>query len=229
MALETDKVVTVDGPAGSGKSTVAKLLAKSLGWVSLDTGAIYRTLGWLAHERGISLDDEEALVTLCARLHALDFKWGPGGTVRVLLGGRDITKHIRGEEAGRWASDVSRHPEVRAALLGLQRSFSRKGPLVTEGRDTGTVVFPGALWKVFLSASLEERARRRLKEMGLEETEENMEEITRAISERDNQDSNRAVAPLRRAPDALELDTTGLSLEEVLERIKNFMGLEASA
>jgi cytidylate kinase len=175
------------------------------------------------------LDDEEALVTLCARLHALDFKWGPGGTVRVLLGGRDITKHIRGEEAGRWASDVSRHPEVRAALLGLQRSFSRKGPLVTEGRDTGTVVFPGALWKVFLSASLEERARRRLKEMGLEETEENMEEIKRAISERDNQDSNRAVAPLRRAPDALELDTTGLSLEEVLERIKNFMGLEASA
>ena len=149
--------------------------------------------------------------------------------MRVLLGGRDITKHIRGEEAGRWASDVSRHPEVRAALLGLQRSFSRKGPLVTEGRDTGTVVFPGALWKVFLSASLEERARRRLKEMGLEETEENMEEIKRAISERDNQDSNRAVAPLRRAPDALELDTTGLSLEEVLERIKNFMGLEASA
>ncbi len=229
MVPETERVVAIDGPAGSGKSTVAKLLARSLGWLYLDTGAIYRTLGLIARKEGVSLDNEDALANLCSRLHDLDFQWDSSGMMKVLLNGRDVTSQIRGEEAGRWASDVSRHPRVRTALLDLQRSFARRGPLVTEGRDTGTVVFPGAVWKVFLSASLEERARRRLKEMGLEETEGHMEEMKRVISERDLQDSNRAVAPLRKAPEALELDTTGLSPEEVLERIKEFMGLKAKS
>jgi len=219
----TDPVVAIDGPAGSGKSTVARALARSLGWTYLDTGAIYRTLGWLAHQEGVSVDDEEALVKLCGRLQDLSFKWGEDGVLLVFLGDRDVTEAIRGEEAGRWASDVSRHPGVRAALLDLQRSFARRGHLVTEGRDTGTVVFPRARWKFFLTASLEERARRRLREMGMEETPRNLAVVMEAMRERDLQDSTRPVAPLRRAEDALEVDTTDLSPDEVLAHIKQIV------
>ncbi len=218
-----DPVVAIDGPAGSGKSTAAHLLARDLGWTYLDTGAIYRTLGWLARQEGVSLEDEGALVGLCPGLEGLSFQWNPGGEVDVLLNGEDVTSHIRGEEAGRWASDVSRHPKVRQALLDLQRSFTLRGPLVTEGRDTGTVVFPKARWKVFLTASLEERVLRRLREMGVEEGKGTMEGVKKAIKERDEQDSQRPVAPLKKAPDAWELDTTHLSPEEVVERIKKLM------
>ncbi len=218
-----DPVVAIDGPAGSGKSTAARLLAWDLGWTYLDTGAIYRTLGWLAWQEGISMEDEGALVALCPRLEGLSFQWNPRGEVEVLLDGKRVTPYIRGEEPGRWASDVSRHPKVRRVLLDLQRAFAIKGPLVTEGRDTGTVVFPKARWKVFLTASLEERARRRLKEMGMGEGKEAMEGVERAIKERDEQDSQRPVAPLRKASDAMELDTTHLSPEKVVERIKKLM------
>ncbi len=220
---ESDPVVAIDGPAGSGKSTTARALAKSLDWTYLDTGAIYRTLGWLAVREGVSLDDENSLVALCPRLETLSFRWGEDGSLRVFLGDVDVTRAIRGEEAGRWASDVSRHPGVRQALLDLQRSFTRKGPLIAEGRDTGTVVFPKARWKFFLTASLEERARRRLREMGLEETPQSLETIKRAIRERDLQDSTRTVAPLMKARDAIEVDTTGLSPEEVVEFIRRLM------
>ncbi len=216
-------VVAIDGPAGSGKSTVARLLAKALGWVCLDTGAVYRTLGWLARQEGVSLQDEEALVALCPRLQAISFRWSDAGGLLVYLGDRDVTWAIRGEEAGRWASEVSRYPKVRAALLDLQRSFAKDAPLVVEGRDTGTVVFPEARWKVFLTASLEERAKRRMMEMGMPPEDVNLEEIREAIRERDNQDSNRAVAPLRMAPDAIEVDTTELTPQEVVERIKKLM------
>lgn len=218
-----DPVVTIDGPAGSGKSTAARLLARDLGWTYLDTGAIYRTLGWLAQQEGVSLEDEGALVALCTRLEGLSFQWSPDGEVNVLLNGEDVTPHIRGEEAGRWASDVSRHPKVRQALLGLQRSFALRGPLVAEGRDTGTVVFPKARWKVFLTASLEERALRRLREMGVKKGEETIKGVKKAIKERDEQDSLRPVAPLKKAPDAFELDTTHLSPAEVVERIKKLI------
>jgi len=220
---EADPVVAIDGPAGSGKSTVARLLARDLGWTYLDTGAIYRTLGWLARQEGISLEDEDALVALCPRLEGLSFQWNAKGEVDVLLNGENVTSHIRGEDAGRWASDVSRHPKVRQALLALQRSFTRRGPLVVEGRDTGTVVFPKARWKVFLTASLEERALRRLRQLKLEEEKGAMEKIKKTIKERDEQDSKRPVAPLKKAPDALELDTTHLSPAQVVERIKKLM------
>ena len=220
---QTEPVVAIDGPAGSGKSTAARTLARNLGWTYLDTGAIYRTLGWMAVQKGVSLEDEEALIALCPALEDLSFRWSEKGDLLVFLGERDITRQIRGEEAGRWASDVSRHPGVRKALLELQRSFARRGPLVTEGRDTGTVVFPRAQWKFYLTASLEERARRRLKEMGLEETPENLEKVKKAIKERDLQDSTRPVAPLKKAKDAIELDTTGLSPQEVVEFIKRLI------
>ncbi len=220
---QTEPVVAIDGPAGSGKSTAARTLARNLGWTYLDTGAIYRTLGWMAVQKGVSLEDEKALIALCPALEDLSFRWSEKGDLLVFLGERDITRQIRGEEAGRWASDVSRHPGVRKALLELQRSFARRGPLVTEGRDTGTVVFPRARWKFYLTASLEERARRRLKEMGLEETPENLEKVKKAIKERDLQDSTRPVAPLKKAKDAIELDTTGLSPQEVVEFIKRLI------
>ena len=220
---EADPVVAIDGPASSGKSTAARLLARDLGWTYLDTGAIYRTLGWLARQEGISLEDEDALVALCPRLEGLSFQWNAKGEVDVLLNGENVTSHIRGEDAGRWASDVSRHPKVRQALLDLQRSFTLRGPLVTEGRDTGTVVFPKARWKVFLTASLEERALRRLRQLKLEEEKGAMEKIKKTIKERDEQDSKRPVAPLKKAPDALELDTTHLSPAEVVERIKKLV------
>ena len=220
---DTYPVVAIDGPAGSGKSTAARALARELGWIYLDTGAIYRALGWLAVQKGVSLEEEEALVKLCPALEELSFQWDQKGSLLVFLGQRNITREIRGEEAGRWASDVSRHPGVRKALLELQRSFARRGPLVTEGRDTGTVVFPRAQWKFYLTASLEERARRRLKEMGLEETAENMEEMKRLIQERDLQDSTRPVAPLRKAEDAVELDTTGIPPTDVIEFIKRII------
>ncbi|RLD98896.1 MAG: (d)CMP kinase [Aquificota bacterium] len=220
---ESDPVVAIDGPAGSGKSTTARALARCLGWTYLDTGAIYRTLGWLAVQEGVSLDDEDVLVALCPRLDALSFRWGEDGLLLVFLGDVDVTQAIRGEEAGRWASDVSRHPRVREALLDLQRSFAKRGPLVIEGRDTGTVVFPKARWKFYLTASLEERARRRLREMGLEETPENLEGVKEAIRERDLQDATRPVAPLMRAEDAVEVDTTDLSPEEVVNLIKRLV------
>lgn len=216
-------VVTIDGPAGAGKSTVARLLARRLGFAYLDSGAIYRALGLQAKERDVSLEDEDALLQLSSELRGLHFTWESDGESRAFLGERDITQEIRGEEAGMWASIVSKHPEVRKAVLGVQRSFAKDEDVVAEGRDMGTVVFPHAQLKIYLVATAEERAKRRMREEGIPESEDDLIRFIELIKKRDKQDSTREVAPLRKAPDAFEIDTTCLTPEEVVGIIQNMV------
>ncbi len=210
-------IITIDGPAGSGKSTVARILAERLGILYLDTGAIYRSLGYLALKNGIPLDDEDRLAELAASME-LSLEKGPSGT-KVILNGEDVSSKIRTEEIGQAASSVSRHPKVRQALLELQRSFARKGSLVAEGRDTGTVVFPNAHVKVFLTASPEVRAQRRYRELKEKGEEADYQAILESIVRRDRQDSSREVAPLKPAEDAVVIDTSELTVEEVVDRV----------
>ena len=214
--MNADRVVAIDGPAGSGKSTVARLVAERLGFTYLDTGAIYRSLAWLADENGISWDGEDALSDLCRNMH-LEFRGR-----EVWVDGQNVTGLIRSEEMGKGASQVSAHPKVRKALLDMQREFAKGGEgLVAEGRDMGTVVFPKAVLKVFLVASVKERAMRRWKELrerGVFPLPP-LEEIEESIEQRDEHDSSRKTAPLRKAQNALELDTTGLTIEQVVEQI----------
>lgn len=206
-------IVAIDGPAGAGKSTIAKLAAERLGLMRVDTGAIYRAVALVATERGLS-DEEE----IAAAARAIDLLFDGG---RVLIGARDVSSAIRTQEISQSASRVSALPAVRAALLELQRRLGRahaKGA-VLEGRDIGTVVFPDAEVKVFLTASPEERARRRVKDLEASGQPADYAEVLASIRERDERDSSRAVAPLKPAADAVPLDTTALSLEEVLEAI----------
>ena len=210
-------IVAIDGPAGSGKSTVAKLLAKRLGFIYLDTGAIYRALGYLAKEKGVSLEDEEALVELAKKME-LSFEDSEEG-IKVILNGKDVTSAIRTEEAGMAASIVSKHPKVRKTLLDLQRCFAEKGNLVAEGRDMGTVVFPNAEVKVFLTASCEVRAKRRYKELKEKGVDVSFEEVLESVKKRDQQDATRSVAPLKPADDAVIIDTSDMGIEDVVDKI----------
>lgn len=207
-------VVTIDGPSGTGKGTIAGLLAKRLGWHCLDSGALYRVLGLLAQRRGLDLDAVGPLAELAA---ALPVVFAPGG--RVLLDGEDLSTAIRTEEAGAAASRVAVHGPVRDALLDWQRRAARRPGLVADGRDMGTVVFPEAPLKVFLDASAEARAKRRYKQLKEKGLSANLENLVDEIRARDERDRDRSVAPLRAADGALVLDTTSLSIAEVLERV----------
>ena len=207
-------VVTIDGPSGTGKGTIAGLLAERLGWHCLDSGALYRVLGVLARRRGLDLDNAGALAEVAA---ALPVVFAPDG--RVLLDGDELTTAIRTEEAGAAASRVAVHGPVRDALLDWQRRAARPPGLVADGRDMGTVVFPEALLKVFLDASAEARAMRRYKQLKEKGLSANLENLVDEIRARDERDRDRAVAPLRAADGALVLDTTALSIAEVLERV----------
>jgi cytidylate kinase len=210
-------VVAIDGPAGAGKSTVARGLAQRLGYTFLDTGALYRTVALAANERQISWDDGERLGEL-ARTLTIDFVRA-GEQTRVLADGRDVTEAIRAAEISEGASRVSALAEVRAGLLDLQRRVGATANVVAEGRDVGTVVFPQAQAKFFLVAQPETRARRRLLELQARGQPALLEEVLADMRVRDERDSRRALAPLRRAEDALELDTSELTPEEVVERM----------
>ena len=214
-------IIAIDGPAGSGKSTVAKEVAKMLGFHYLDTGAMYRSIAWLALERGISLDDDEAVADL-ARTETVVFSHEEGNPLPsgVAIAGHDITLEIRTPRIDKAVSPVSAIPAVREALTQQQRAIAASENIVMEGRDIGTVVFPNAELKVFLTASAEERARRRAlqnEQRGFGETDQAA--ILADIIRRDQADSTRSVAPLRAAEDAVELDTTGMSIDEVCEAI----------
>lgn len=213
-------IVALDGPAGAGKSTVARLVAARVGLSLVDTGAIYRTLALCAVRGGASVDDGAALGALAAtlperlRFEVLD------GQHRVTLDGEDISAEIRTPAVSTAASSVARHPEVRGALLGLQRSLGRRGKgSVLEGRDIGTVVFPDADVKAFVTAAPEERARRRLAELSARGGGANYETVLAEIVARDTQDAERLVAPLRPAKDAVIVDTTGKTLVQVTDEI----------
>ena len=216
-------IIAIDGPAGSGKSTVAKEVAKMLGFHYLDTGAMYRSIAWLALERGISLDDDEAVAQL-ARTETVVFSHEEGNPLPsgVAIAGHDITLEIRTPRIDKAVSPVSAITAVREALTQQQRAIAASENIVMEGRDIGTVVFPRAELKVFLTASAQERARRRAlqnAQRGFGETDEAA--ILADIIRRDEADSTRAVAPLRPAEDAVMLDTTGMGIDEVCAAIAN--------
>jgi cytidylate kinase len=206
-------VLTIDGPSGTGKGTVAALVAERLGWHTLDSGALYRVLGLAATRAGIDLDDAGALAVLAGNLDL-----GFAGT-QVLLAGEDVTEAIRSEAAGTNASRVAVHGPVRDALIAWQRAAARPPGLVADGRDMGTVVFPSAPVKVFLTASAEERAQRRYKQLKGKGMDASLADLLVEIRARDERDSQRAVAPLRAAPGAYELDTTALSIQEVCDLV----------
>ncbi len=208
------RVITIDGPSGAGKSTISRLLAEALGFRCLDTGGLYRAVGLYLRKRGLSEDDpDEAIVSA---LEGLQIRATEEG---VLVNGRLLRDELRTPEAGHLASVFSARAPVREFLLGPQRAFAQEYDTVAEGRDMGTVVFPDAWIKFYLDASVQERAKRRylqLRQMGRDIT---MDEALRDVQERDLRDSTRAIAPLRRPPDAIYLDTTDMSKEETLQRL----------
>lgn len=210
-------IVAIDGPAGAGKSTAARMLAGALGYALLDTGAIYRVMALRARERGIAWDDGPGVAALAEGL-SISFKLA-GSVNRVFADGQDLGTTIRTPEISDGASRVSALPEVRAALLGLQRRIGAAGGVVVEGRDIGTVVFPHAEAKFFLTASADERARRRVAELRAAGRPAELDTTRAELVARDERDSTRAAAPLRKADDAVEIDSSSLSPTEVVDRM----------
>jgi CMP/dCMP kinase len=208
-------VVAVDGPAGAGKSTASRTLAGRLGYAYVDTGAMYRAVGVIAHRRGVALDDDEALARLVDGL-----RFEPRDVGGLAVDGTDVSVEIRRAEAGELASRVSTRPVVRERLVTLQRTLGAGGGVVMEGRDIGTVVFPNAEVKLYLTADPIERARRRAAELRARGESVDEAALAREIAARDERDRARSHSPLRPATDALRLDTTGLTLEQVVARME---------
>ena len=212
-------VITVDGPSGSGKGTVCRLLARSIGWNLLDSGALYRLVGLAARNHGVDMDNHPALEVLAGHL---DVQFEPGAgddDLRIVLEGEDVTQTVRTEEVGALASRVASVGAVREALLARQRAFRVKPGLVADGRDMGTVVFPDAELKVFLTASAEERAQRRYRQLIASGDAVSLPRLVSDIEARDRRDTERAVSPLRPAAEAVVVDTTGRSIAEVFNHL----------
>ncbi len=221
MTPNTPPVLAIDGPSGAGKGTVSRELARRLRWHLLDSGALYRVVGLAARLEGIGLEDAPRLAALAERLD-VEFREADG-EARVLLGGRDVTAELRTEQSGEAASQVAALPAVRTALLARQRAFALPPGLVADGRDMGTVVFPEAPLKVFLSASAEERALRRHKQLKEKGIDVSLRDLSREIAQRDQRDASRPVAPLVPAGDARVIDSTHMSPEEVADRILKWL------
>lgn len=215
----TSPIVAVDGPSGVGKGTISALLASRLGWNLLDSGAMYRLVGLAAQRHGISLEDEDAIVTLASYLDVSFEAQKPGEPARIFLESEDVTDLVRTEEAGNLASKVAVIPAVRVALLGRQRAFCGPPGLVADGRDMGTVVFPDAVLKIFLTASAEVRAQRRYKQLNDKGLDVNLDALFQEIKERDKRDMERTVSPLRPADDAVIIDTSEFGIEDVLSQV----------
>lgn len=217
MTIKDLPVITIDGPSGSGKGTISSLLAQRLGWRFLDSGALYRLVALACQNHAIELDNVEAVVTIAAHLD-VQFDTRTTGT-RILLEGEDVTDSIRTETIGNAASKVAAIPSVREALLARQRDFLGEPGLLADGRDMGTVVFPDANLKIFLTASAEERAKRRYNQLKDKGLDVNLSDLLNEISERDKRDSERSVSPLIAADDAVLVDSTGKGIEAVFEQV----------
>ena len=215
--VKRGKVIAIDGPAGSGKSTTAKIVAERLGFTYLDTGAMYRALTYYALENKINPADEKKLAEIAEQL-PLEFRRIDGGNL-VFLNGQDISKEIRTPEVTKNVSEVSAHLLVRRAMVARQKDFGKKGSIVAEGRDTTTVVFPDADLKIYMDASVKERAKRRLLDLSKMGIESDLSEQEQDINRRDEFDSGREHSPLFRAEDAVVIDTTNLTIEKQVERI----------
>jgi cytidylate kinase len=214
MEMPKRKIIAIDGPSGAGKSTVARLLAERLGYIFIDTGAMYRAIAWKAKKEGVPLN-EESLKIICSTTE-INLKRVSGRT-RVFVDDKDVTEEIRTPEIGMMASTVSAFPCVRERLLELQRSMGRNGGIVMEGRDIGTVIFPDAEIKFFLDATIDERGKRRHLDLLSREIKDEPERVTEEIKKRDEADSKRALAPLRRADDSIYIDSTKMSMDDVIE------------
>lgn len=219
--MQIEPVITIDGPSGAGKGTASTLLAKKLGWHFLDSGSIYRVLAIASIHHQIPVDDESGLLPLASSLD-VNFETSDTG-VKVVLEGEDVSDSIRTEEVGAVASQIASLPRIREALLRRQRAFKSLPGLVADGRDMGTVVFPEAQAKIFLTASAEERADRRFKQLKDKGHDVSMPRLLADIKARDERDANRSVAPLVPAKDAYVLDSTELSIEQVVEKIELFV------
>ena len=211
--MNSKKSVAIDGPSGAGKSTIARRVSEEFGFIYVDTGAIYRTVGLAAALRKLDPKDKAAVVAMLPEI-SIRLAYGEDGLQHMYLDGEDVTSRIRTPEISLYASGVSAHPEVRAYLMEMQRSMARENDVVMDGRDIGTVVLPDAGLKIFLTASPEARARRRYSELVAKGQDVQYEDVLRDLTVRDENDSTRAAAPLRAAEDALLLDTTEMDFEE---------------
>jgi CMP/dCMP kinase len=214
MKRERGIVIAVDGPSGAGKSTISKALSKRLGYLEIDTGAMYRAMAWLAREAALDCENSQVVESFCENTEVelqLD-----NGTTRVFANGQDITDQIRTPEISMLTSKISALAPVRKVMMTLQRRMGIKGGVILDGRDIGTVVFPDAELKFFLSASSEERGRRRFLELQAKEIKTSLEETIQDVILRDQQDSERELAPLRQADDAISIDSTGLTIDQVI-------------
>ena len=209
-------VLTIDGPGGAGKGTVCQLVAKQLGWHLLDSGALYRLTALAASKHGVALDNEDSVAVLAKHLD-VQFIPQDEGLVHTILEGEDVSTDIRTEQVGSMASKVASLPAVRQALLERQRDFAQAPGVVADGRDMGTVVFPDAPVKIYLTASAEERAKRRFLQLQEKGVDSDIEEILRDIQERDDRDMNREIAPLKPAVDSLVVESTNMSIDQVLD------------
>jgi len=221
MAQRRSPIVAIDGPVGSGKSTVARLLAERLGYLYIDTGAMYRAAAWKALREGLDLEDREAVGAMMERTR-IELERA-GSTVRVRCDGKDISAEIRLPEVSRATSAIADNPRVRSRLVEMQREMGRQGGVVMEGRDIGTVVFPDAEVKVYLDATAEERARRRTEELQASGVAVSYDETLRDLLERDRRDRTRDVGALRIAEGATVIDSSGMSAEQVVDRIESLV------
>lgn len=218
MAAPDDPVLALDGPSGSGKGTIGQLCARQLGWHFLDSGAVYRALACVVQENNININDIDGILHK-ARYMIFECRPAPPDAAEIWVDGRNVSDQLRGEETGRLASQLAANAEVRSRLLDLQRTARKPPGLVADGRDMGTVVFPDARLKIFLTASVEERAKRRYNQLKLKGFDVSLAALFQAIQERDTRDTERSVSPLTAAEDAVIIDSSNLGIEEVVTRV----------